>query len=124
MKDLFSLHISLAADTIFSVAYGLDVRLEGRESLDAAKEATHAMLNAAVPGRFLVDYIPFLKYIPEWVPGAKFQKLARGWKEITLRMIEIPFIISKAKLEAVSLWIQLMFNTTSNTESTFFLKNK
>ncbi len=48
----------------------------GRESLEAAKEANRAMVVAAIPGRFLVDYIPFLRYIPEWVPGAKFQKLA------------------------------------------------
>ncbi|KJA22222.1 hypothetical protein HYPSUDRAFT_202249 [Hypholoma sublateritium FD-334 SS-4] len=89
----------LAADTIFSVVYGLDVKMEGRESLEAAKEANHAMLIAGIPGRFLVDYIPLLRFVPEWVPGAKFQKLARGWKEATLKMIEMPFLTSKAKVD-------------------------
>ena len=98
------------------MVYGLDVRLDGRESLEAAKEANRAMLVAAIPGRFLVDYIPFLRYIPEWVPGAKFQKLARSWKEVTLRMIEMPFLTSKAKIEAVRLCIQSIFNITLNAE--------
>ena len=26
-----------------------------------------------IPGAFLVDSIPILKYVPEWFPGAKFQ---------------------------------------------------
>ncbi len=64
------------------------------------------MLVAAIPGRFLVDYVPFLRYIPEWVPGANFQRLARSWREVTLRMIETPFLTAKAKIEAVRPWIQ------------------
>ena len=30
----------------------------------------------AIPGAFLVDVIPILKYVPEWFPGAKFQSKA------------------------------------------------
>lgn len=98
------------------MVYGLDVRLEGRESLEAAEEANRAMFIAAIPGRFLVDYIPFLRYVPDWVPGAKFQRLAREWKQMTLNMIEVPFLASKDKIEAVRLHLHLMFRTTSNTE--------
>jgi len=29
-----------------------------------------------ITGAFLVDIIPILKYVPEWFPGAKFQKKA------------------------------------------------
>jgi len=32
------------------------------------------MGKAASPGAFLVDFIPILKHVPEWVPGASFQK--------------------------------------------------
>lgn len=36
----------------------------------------------AIPGKFLVDVLPWLKYVPEWVPGANFQRLAKEWKEV------------------------------------------
>ena len=29
-----------------------------------------------IPGAFLVDIIPILKYVPEWFPGARFQRKA------------------------------------------------
>jgi hypothetical protein len=32
-----------------------------------------AFSEAALPGRYLVNNLPFLKYVPSWLPGA-------GWK--------------------------------------------
>lgn len=29
----------------------------------------------ATPGRFLVETFPFLRYVPEWFPGAGFQRI-------------------------------------------------
>lgn len=88
----------MAADTVFSVVYGLNVEREGRESLLAAEKANRAMLIAVVPGRFLVDFLSFLKYVPEWVPGAQFQRLARNWKKMTTSMIEMPFHAAVAEV--------------------------
>ena len=35
-----------------------------------------AVAELLIPGSFLVDIIPILKYVPEWFPGAKFQRKA------------------------------------------------
>ena len=35
----------------------------------------------SVPGAFLVDIIPILKYVPEWFPGAKFQCKAASMRK-------------------------------------------
>ena len=34
------------------------------------------MTELLIPGAFLVDIIPILKYLPKWFPGAKFQSKA------------------------------------------------
>lgn len=32
-----------------------------------------------------------MKYVPEWVPGAGFQKKAANWKKYVLEMRDAPF---------------------------------
>jgi hypothetical protein len=42
------------------------------------------MVTAARPGKYLVDLIPALKYVPEWVPGAQdFKSTAREGRAMT-----------------------------------------
>ncbi|EMD33335.1 hypothetical protein CERSUDRAFT_67997 [Gelatoporia subvermispora B] len=33
------------------------------------------------PGSFWVDIMPFLKYVPNWIPGAGFKRKAREWRK-------------------------------------------
>src|ERR1700761_7391876 len=61
-------------------AFGYEVK-ENDEFVRIAEEAQLAMVSAARPGAYLVDFLPMLKYVPEWVPGAHFKKVAReGWE--------------------------------------------
>ena len=39
-------------------------------------DAVAVIAELLIPGAFLVDFIPILKYVPEWFPGAKFQSKA------------------------------------------------
>jgi hypothetical protein len=50
-----------------------------------------AMVSAARPGAYLVDLLPILKYVPEWVPGASFQKVAREGRELSEELQKKPF---------------------------------
>ena len=46
---------------------------------------------ALLPGMFLVDYIPLLKHVPAWVPGAGFQNVAKRCKDLCRAMVDKPF---------------------------------
>ncbi|KAJ2911840.1 hypothetical protein MD484_g8575, partial [Candolleomyces efflorescens] len=46
---------------------------------------------AAVPGRFWVENLPFLKYIPSWMPGAMFRRWAIEYREVSRRILNDPF---------------------------------
>ncbi len=35
--------------------------------------------------------LPILKYVPEWFPGAGFQRKAREWRVLAQRMVDLPF---------------------------------
>ncbi|SJL18707.1 related to cytochrome P450 CYP2 subfamily [Armillaria ostoyae] len=90
--DAFAHHIRHhAGSIIMKTVYGYDVDPNGDrfvELVDRAQESIHAVGNV---GAFLVDYIPILKYLPRWMPGAKFLRLARAWRKDVEEMAEEPF---------------------------------
>ena len=54
------------------MTYGINVRPYNDPYIKIAEEAVEAVAEFLIPGAFLVDSIPILKYVPEWFPGAKF----------------------------------------------------
>lgn len=60
--------------TILRIVYGADIKDENDERLCVASQALEAV-GQSTPGHFLVETLPFLRYIPSWIPGAGFQRL-------------------------------------------------
>ncbi|KAF8149693.1 cytochrome P450 [Mycena galopus ATCC 62051] len=83
---------------IMSIAYGIDVSPLNDPYLKLIHEMAHATVLAAVPGKYLVDAIPILKYIPTWFPGAGFKRQAKEWKKVTRKSVELPFEEAKRKI--------------------------
>ena len=73
--DLFAF-LSLIGSTTLSMTYGINVRPYNDPFVVIAEEAVDAAAELLNAGAFLVDIIPILKYVPDWFPGAKFQKTA------------------------------------------------
>lgn len=99
--DDFMMHLRhMAGSLIIGVAYGLEVKPKDDPYVETAEKALHAMAMAGNAGSFLVDYIPILKYIPAWFPGASFQRKAQEWRKATTAMVEAPFAaVKKAMLD-------------------------
>uniref|UniRef100_A0A8H7YBL7 O-methylsterigmatocystin oxidoreductase n=1 Tax=Psilocybe cubensis TaxID=181762 RepID=A0A8H7YBL7_PSICU len=79
------------ASTIMSVAYGITVEDSSDPYISNAEEALNGLVEAAIPGAFLVDLIPALLYVPAWFPGAGFKKKAAYWSKINDDVINKPF---------------------------------
>ena len=58
------------------MTYGIKIRPYNDPYIKMVEEAMVAIAELLIPGAFLVDIIPVLKYVPEWFPGAKFQSKA------------------------------------------------
>ncbi|PPQ79328.1 hypothetical protein CVT25_002558 [Psilocybe cyanescens] len=89
---------NMTRDIILSITYGLDVQPEDDPFIEVAERAIEGSLIASMPGAFLVNLFPVLKYVPEWFPGAGFQKKARVWKNYGIKMIESPFSATKRNM--------------------------
>jgi hypothetical protein len=58
--------------------------------------------HAGIFGTYLVDYIPILKYVPWWMPGATFKRKAREWRRLSREMLESQYNIVKQKMVSSS----------------------
>jgi hypothetical protein len=100
----------MAADIILSVAYGIQIQPENDPYVDLAERVLKILERAATPGSYLVDTIPALKYVPEWFPGAGFQRQAKEWRKSVTAMPEVTFDFVKKAMARV-----LICYTNNNT---------
>jgi len=77
--------------TIMNVLYGIEVKESDDPYISRAEVALDGFSAAAVPGSYLVDFFPFLKHVPSWLPGAGFKRQAQMWREVNEDVGEIPF---------------------------------
>ncbi len=66
--------------------------------IQAAAKALEGLVVAKVPGAYWVEFMPFLKYLPRWVPGTAFHKMADRYRPYTMRTRDQPFEMAKKNL--------------------------
>ncbi|KAG6878839.1 hypothetical protein C0992_007282 [Termitomyces sp. T32_za158] len=81
----------MAGETILGGTYGLDIQPKDDPYIQTAAEATHTLFTAAVTGAFLVDLVPILKYVPDWMPFADFKRKGKQWRKLASDMINLPY---------------------------------
>ncbi|KAF8883970.1 cytochrome P450 [Infundibulicybe gibba] len=79
------------ASTILDLAYGIKVQEKNDPYVEIVGASVAGFAEAGVPGAFLVDFIPILKYVPEWMPDAGFKRKAARWRDVNYRMAEVPW---------------------------------
>lgn len=93
------LHRSAAA-LVMNISYGHDVTEDDDVYVTLVEKGMKTLGYAGVYGTYVVDYLPFLKYIPTWFPGAEFKRKAYEWRKLSQAMLEEPFEMVKQKTES------------------------
>ena len=76
------------------MTYGIHIQENNDPFIKLAETVNESTLMAAKVGMLLVDVIPILKYVPEFVPGASFQKEARIGRKLQEDFREQPYLAS------------------------------
>ncbi|KAG1874758.1 cytochrome P450 [Suillus subalutaceus] len=90
-----------AGAVILRISYGYEVKESSDPFINIAERAHNRFSQSIAPGAFMVNYLPFLAKVPEWLPGAGFKRLAREWHEIVQEMAagDAPMSCISAMLE-------------------------
>lgn len=62
----------------------------------------HEFSQAAVPLAWLVDIVPVLRHIPDWLPGTGFKQTARRWKATVRAVGYVPYRFARQREPANS----------------------
>ncbi|KAL0952779.1 hypothetical protein HGRIS_007003 [Hohenbuehelia grisea] len=88
-----------AAATIMKITYGHDVKSSDDLFVQLAEKAGTATIESGTPAATLVDFLPLMKYVPTWMPGAGFKRNALKCRELVQRMMDVPFQKVKQDME-------------------------
>ncbi|KAJ3563355.1 hypothetical protein NP233_g8990 [Leucocoprinus birnbaumii] len=99
--DNYRQHIErLAGAVIMEIVYGHEVKSFDDEFLQVASKGGRTIAAAGAVGAHIVDLIPPLRFIPDWLPGAGFKRLPPGTREDLIAMRDVPFNHVKEKMKA------------------------
>lgn len=87
-----------AGTIILKLAYGYTAQEEADPMVILVEKAMETMTPATSPGVWLVDTLPFLRFLPTWFPGAGFKKIAAEMGKLVQDMADVPYEHLKKQL--------------------------
>ncbi|KAF5348469.1 hypothetical protein D9756_009678 [Leucocoprinus leucothites] len=74
-----------------SMTYGLPAKRRNDPLMHFAEKTFTTVNHALAPGNFFVNIFGPLKYLPSWMPGAGFKKVAKEIRERLTRLMDDPY---------------------------------
>jgi cytochrome P450 len=92
-------HVLLFAGTlILQISHGY-FPLRADDPLITQAEQTLSEIGEAFEfGKWWVEFFPWLRYVPDWVPGTQWKRRANGIKKNVLAMVHVPHDMVKAQV--------------------------
>lgn len=88
----------MSGSTLLSSVYGYEVSSSNDGLVKTVESAVHRISEAALAGNFYVNTILWLKYVPSWLPGAKWKRTANAWRKEIDEMVNVPFNWTKDQI--------------------------
>ena len=87
--------------TILKLTYGMNIHEDDdSEYAKVIEIVAAAVAEVGKPGTFLVDLLPFMKFIPAWFPGAGWKRKANYWRKLGAYFVNMPWNTVKEQLVA------------------------
>ncbi|KZV76662.1 cytochrome P450 [Peniophora sp. CONT] len=87
-----------AAAIAMRIAYGYRPSTEGKDHIVDVASTAMRQADQVFTMPYLVDIIPWIKYVPEWFPGAGFKKVARLHRKTLDEMCDLPYRITMKRI--------------------------
>ena len=84
-------HNSFPGYTIMRIVYGAKDLAQTKRYVLLAENALDSVRRMCIPGAFLAETLPFLKYVPACLPGGAARRFATKYKPVVQAMRNEPF---------------------------------
>ncbi|EMD38834.1 hypothetical protein CERSUDRAFT_63783 [Gelatoporia subvermispora B] len=81
----------LIGSSVLLVVYGIRTADKNDPYVEVSERAMEGVIDGFTPGHFWVDFLPFLKYVPAWMPGAEFRRKSAKWRVDALALKDDPW---------------------------------
>ncbi|KAH9995382.1 cytochrome P450 [Russula compacta] len=89
--DQWEAHVDLLqGELILAITYGYEVHERDDEMLQSARRRNKFAVKKILPGTLLVNEIPLLRHIPEWLPWISYKPLARVGRDLGNQVLYPP----------------------------------
>ena len=75
----YKMHSTFGA-AILKVVYGISIAEKDDKYIAAMETVSKANTDGTLPGKFMVEFLPFLRHVPAQFPGASYRTLFETWR--------------------------------------------
>ncbi|QRV92069.1 cytochrome P450 family protein [Ceratobasidium sp. AG-Ba] len=97
-NNFFNEFRRMSGSAVLSAVYGYNVTSADDPLVKLVKTAISHIAEAAVPGAFYVNSMPWLRLIPDWFPGTTWKRTVKNWQAEKTDMIDVPFHWAKQQI--------------------------
>ncbi|KAF8592851.1 cytochrome P450 [Ceratobasidium sp. AG-I] len=90
----------MVGSILLSSVYGYEVNSANDRLIEVIETAIRQSSQAVSPGSFVVNFIPWLQYVPAWFPGAGWKRKAQAWRADKDEMLCAPYNWTKTQMAA------------------------
>jgi hypothetical protein len=117
------------ASIIVEIVYGFKIESMDDEYIKAATDTMFVLSETRTPGKFWIDFMPWLRYVPAWVPGTTAVRFGHYWHPKIEKMINTPFdaILEgtvSSRFTSISLVLMVYQNTNACMACELIMKLK
>ncbi|KAF9000229.1 cytochrome P450 [Cyathus striatus] len=99
--EKFHFHIRRHTSAIIvRLVYGYQVEKEDDPYIMLVSNALNLIGSIAIPGKYLVEFLPYLRFVPAWFPGAGFKRIAREVGRKASQIENAPFQWAKSQIKS------------------------
>ncbi|KAJ7154753.1 putative monooxygenase [Mycena filopes] len=85
---------------IIRATYGHQITGQDDPFLTSPLTAMDNFSKSTSPGAWFVDFVPILRFLPTWMPGAGFLRTAKKWRKIVMDTSWQPYLWTKNNLSS------------------------
>lgn len=75
--------------------------------------ALHILNEGKLPGAYWVDFLPILKYVPAWVPGAKAKQMGVRYRSLVQRARSMGFEFTQSSEVRTDTFVSMLLLTAA-----------